>query len=141
MPRTDLAVFLLVLTLVAIVGCESQSGPRIDVSGTYRINEVSDFKGGFTAIATVEQSGRNVFGDYRDNVGNAFRIHGSVSGTHVTAQLIGTNNSDVCSAEGDFFPDGRAGQGSLNCQAGGQTVDSGSLTITRTGGPPSRSSG
>src|SRR5262249_52272034 len=125
----------------ALAGCESSSGPRIEVSGTYRINEVSDFQGELTATATVEQNGRNVGGDYRDNLGNTFRIDGSTSGTHVTAQLIGKNNPAVCSVEGDFFPEGRAGQGSLSCQAGGHTVDSGSLTITRTGGPPSRSSG
>ena len=142
MGRPDLTVFVLALTLVAIIaGCESTSGPRIDVSGTYRINEVSPLIGGLTATATVQQSGRNVFGDYRNNLGNAFRIDGSVSVTHVTAQLIGTNNPDVCSVEGDFFPDGRAGQGSLDCQAGGRTVDSGSLTITRTGAPPSGTSG
>jgi hypothetical protein len=123
----------LLATLAACGGGGGSTGPTLDVSGTYRINGVSPSVGTFTATATLQQSGSQVTGDYRNSAGGTFRLDGSVSGTHVTGQLIGTNNPAVCSAEGDFFPDGRAGHGSFNCQAGGRTVDSGTFTITRTG--------
>lgn len=123
-----------IVATLALAGCGGgggSTGPTIDVSGTYRINGLSNATGRFTATATVQQNGSHVSGDYRNSAGGTFRIDGSVSGTRVNAQLIGTNNPSVCSAEGDFFPDGRAGQGSFSCQAGGRTIDSGTFTITR----------
>jgi hypothetical protein len=50
-----------------------------------------------------------------------------VDGTHVNAQLIGTNSPGVCSFEADFFPDGTAGQGSYGCNDG----ETGSFTTAR----------
>ena len=71
--------------------------------------------------------GKECHGGYQTRRGGAARLNGSVDGTHVNAQLIGTNSPGVCSFEADFFPDGTAGQGSYGCNDG----ETGSFTTAR----------
>jgi hypothetical protein len=131
--RTSLLLLALVPMVAACGGGGSSTGPSIDVSGTYRVNGSSTFTGRFTATAEVQQTGSHVGGTYRNSAGGTFRIDGSVSGTRFSGQLIGTNNPAVCDGDADFLPDGREGQGSFTCRAGGRVVDSGTFTTSRIG--------
>ena len=130
--RRTLALGLLIAGLAGCGGSGS-TGPSLDVTGTYRVNGVSERDGTrFTAVVNLQQDGSHVTGTYRQNNGLQYRIDASVSRTRVSGQMIGTNSAAVCdSVSAEFFPDGQTGQGRYSCRLGTAT-DFGSFTTVRT---------
>jgi hypothetical protein len=120
-------IIAVTLLLAACGGGGGVSGPSVDLTGTYRFNGRSSTVGGFTGMASISQAGSGVSGTFQNNLGFTYRLNGSVNGTHVTGQLIGTNNANVCSFEAEFFPDGTVGQGTYRCNTG----ETGSGTTVR----------
>jgi hypothetical protein len=113
------------LAALSLAGCNGgssgSSGPsaqHLNLTGTYRINAVSNLSGPYTGIASFVHNGSTLTGDFQSQHGLQGRIRGTVTGTHFQGDLISTNSPVSCQFEGDFFPDGTVGRGQSICNSG-----------------------
>ena len=85
---TRLAVLMALGLSAAACGSDGRSGPSIGLTGTYRVNGVSN-NGRFSATAQIVESGGDISGNYSNSNGGTFRVRGSASGIHISGQLVG----------------------------------------------------